>query len=84
MHTLKEPGIYHLVNQGYCTWYEFTKEIYKILNIDIELVPVDRMGKTDNMRRPRFSALKNEKAAKMGIDLPDWKDGLIRYLNIKY
>ena len=83
-HPLKESGIYHLVNQGYCTWYEFTKEIYKILNIDIELMPVDRMGKTDNMRRPLFSALKNEKAAKMGIDLPDWKDGLIRYLNIKY
>ncbi|MEN4006850.1 MAG: dTDP-4-dehydrorhamnose reductase [Methanobacteriaceae archaeon] len=83
-HPLKESGIYHLVNQDYCTWYEFTKEIFKIMNIDIELVPVDRKGKTDNMRRPLFSALKNEKAAKIAIDLPHWRDGLIRYLNIKY
>ena len=83
-HPLKESGIYHLVNQGYCTWYEFTKEVFKILDINIELVPVDRKGKTDNMRRPLFSALKNEKAAKMGIDLPDWRDALIRYLNVKY
>ena len=83
-HPLKEPGIYHLVNQGYCTWYEFTKEIFKILDISIELVPVDRKGKTGSMRRPLFSALRNEKAAKIGIDLPDWKDGLSRYLNTKY
>ena len=83
-HPLKEPGIYHLVNDGYCTWYEFTKEVFKILDINIELVPVDRKGKTDNMRRPLFSALRNEKAAEMGIDLPNWTDALNRYLNIKY
>lgn len=83
-HLLKESGIYHLVNQGYCTWYEFTKEIFRVLNINIELVPVDRKGKTGSMRRPLFSALKNEKAAKIGIDLPDWTDALSRYLNIKY
>jgi len=80
----KESGIYHLVNQGYCTWYEFTKEIYRIMNIGIELVPVNRKGKTDNMRRPLFSALKNENAAKIDINLPDWRDVLIKYLNIKY
>jgi len=81
---LRESGIYHLVNHGYCTWYEFTKEIFKIMHIGIELVPIDRKGKSDNMRRPLFSALKNEKAAKIGIDLPDWKDGLKEYLNTKY
>ncbi|MCX9014408.1 MAG: dTDP-4-dehydrorhamnose reductase [Candidatus Methanoperedens sp.] len=83
-HPSKESGIYHLVNEGYCTWYEFTKEIFKILDIGVELVPVDRGGKTDKMRRPRFSALKNEKGAKMEIDLPNWKDALSRYLNMKY
>jgi dTDP-4-dehydrorhamnose reductase len=83
-HPLRESGMYHLVNQGYCTWYEFTKEIFKILNINIELVPVNRRGKTGNMRRPPFSALKNKKAAKIDIDLPYWKDGLKEYLNTKY
>ncbi len=83
-HQSKESGIYHLVNEGYCTWYEFTKEIFKIINLDVELVPVDRRGKTGKMRRPLFSALKNETCAKMGIDLPNWKDALSRYLNIIY
>lgn len=84
MHHAKEPGIYHLVNEGYCTWYEFTKEIFRILNIETELIPVDRKGRTGNMKRPLFSALRNEKAAKLGIKLPHWKDALNRYLEIKY
>jgi len=83
-HPQKESGIYHLVNQGSCTWYEFTKEIYELMNINIKLIPVNRNGLTNNMRRPLFSALKNEKAAKLGIVLPGWKNGLIAYLNIKY
>lgn len=83
-HTSKESGIYHLVNEGYCTWYEFTKEIFRILDIDTELVPVNRKGKTDKMRRPSFSALKNEKAKRFGIILPNWKDGVNQYLKLKY
>jgi len=83
-HPSKEPGIYHLVNEGYCTWYEFTKEIFKILNIDVELTPVDRKGKTGAMRRPLFSALKNKKAARLGIELPHWEATLREYLILKY
>lgn len=83
-HPSKESGIYHLVNEGYCTWYEFTKEIFEFLNIDAELVPVDRKGKTGKMRRPLFSALENEKAKRLGVTLPNWKESLHEYLKIKY
>ena len=84
VHPSKESGIYHLVNEGYCTWYEFTREIFNILKIDVELLPVDRKGRTGNMRRPLFSALKNEKAKHFGIKLPHWKNSLYKYLKIKY
>lgn len=80
----KESGIYHLVNEGYCTWYEFTKEIFDLLGIDIKLVPVDREGKTGKMRRPLFSALDNEKAKRLSITLPNWKESLHEYLKMKY
>lgn len=83
-HPLKESGIYHLVNEGHCTWYELTKEIFDIMNIDITLVPIDRKGKTGNMRRPLFSALKNQKAKKIGIELPHWKDALKNYIILRY
>lgn len=80
----KESGIYHLVNEGYCTWFEFTKEIFRIMGIKTQVLPVDRKGKTGDMKRPLFSALKNEKAAKLGIILPHWKEALKEYLSIKY
>lgn len=83
-HNEKKPDIYHLVNQGYCTWYDFTKEIYRLLDLRVNLVPVDRKGITGKMKRPLFSALKNTKAARMGIRLPHWKNALARYLRIKY
>ncbi len=83
-HKEKKSGIYHLVNEGYCSWYEFTKEIFRIMDIKTEVLPVDRKGKTEEMKRPLFSALKNEKAAKLGIILPHWKEALKEYLFIKY
>ncbi len=82
-HPSKDAGIYHLINDGYCTWYEFTKEVFKCFDINIELVPVDRKGKTGKMRRPLFSALKNEKGTRLGVTLPNWKEGLVQYLKAK-
>lgn len=73
-------GIYHLVNEGYCSWAEFAKEIIKIKGLSTKIIPVDRKGVAGSLKRPLFSALKNTKAAKLGIKLPSWRDGLRRYL----
>ncbi len=81
---IKKYNLYHLVNEGNCTWYEFTKEIYNILNIDTEVIPADRHGINEAMKRPLFSALRNERAKELGITLPHWKDALQRYLKTKY
>jgi dTDP-4-dehydrorhamnose reductase len=77
------PGIYHLVNEGECTWFEFTKEIYRILGLSVEVRPVDRKGLSGTMRRPLYSALENVKAKKIGISLQHWKSGLDNYLRMK-
>lgn len=75
-----DPGIYHLVNEGYCSWYEFTKEIFDIAKITKKLEPIDRGGATGQMQRPKFSALKNTKAKNLGIELPSWQEGIKSYL----
>ncbi len=79
-HPGKTPGIYHLVNEGECTWYEFTKAIYEIAGLDVKVIPVDRNGRSGDMRRPLYSALANIKARTLGITLPPWQDALERYL----
>jgi dTDP-4-dehydrorhamnose reductase len=79
-----KPGIYHLVNEGECTWYEFTKAIYEIAGLNISVTPVDRGGMSGDMRRPLYSALANTKARALGIALPSWRAGLERYIVGKY
>ena len=78
------PGIYHLVNECECTWFEFTQAIYEIMNLDVKVRPVDRGGMSGEMRRPLYSALANTKARALGITLPHWRDALERYIREKY
>jgi dTDP-4-dehydrorhamnose reductase len=76
-----KAGLYHLTNEGYCSWYEFTQEIFKLVNINKIVKPIDRSVSNGEMKRPKFSALKNTKAKALGIELPSWQDGLRSYFN---
>lgn len=74
-------GIYHLVSEGYCSWYEFAKKIFQLSKIKKVIKPVDRGGLSGKMRRPKFSVLQNKKAKSLGIKLPSWQEGLKSYMN---
>lgn len=74
-----QPGIYHLINEGYCNWYEFAKAIFKLAKINKEIKPVDRNGLDGKVKRPKFSALINTKAKALGIKLPLWQEALQSY-----
>ena len=78
------PGIYHLVNSGECSWYEFTCEIVRVIGSGAEVIPVDRGGMTAGMRRPLYSVLANNRARALGIVLRPWQDALSAYLQAKY
>lgn len=78
-------GIYHATNQGYTTWYEFTKEILAEQNIECKVNPVTteeyiEMMKITQAKRPFNSQMSKEKLINCGINIPEWKDGLKRYL----
>jgi len=73
-------GIYHLAAGGQCSWAEFAATIVHFADRPMRIVPVDQGGRSGSMRRPRFSALANARGHAAGVTLPDWKDGLGRYL----
>ena len=85
--TKKIPyGIYNATNEGYTTWYDFTKEILKEQGIECKVnsVTTDEyikmMGVTQT-KRPFNSQMSKAKLEACGINVPEWKDGLRRYLN---
>lgn len=82
-HQQLQPGIYHLVNAGECSWYEFTQEIVRLIGEPVEVIPVDRQGRSGNLRRPRYSVLANERARALGITLRPWREALQDYLLAK-
>ncbi len=73
-------GIYHLVNEGYCSWAEFTQEIMKLVGSQTKVIPIDRRGQSGGARRPLFSALTNTRAAKLEVKLPTWQAAIKRYI----
>jgi dTDP-4-dehydrorhamnose reductase len=78
------PGIYHLVNEGACSWFEFTREIVRLTGATAEVVPVDRGGRTGSMRRPLYSVLANTRARTLGVVLRPWHEALEAYMRSKY
>ena len=83
-HPRLKAGTYHLVNEGACSWYEFTSAIVKYAGLTTEVIPVDRGGRTGNIRRPLYSVLANTRARRLGITLRPWQEALMAYLEIRY
>lgn len=73
-------GIYHATDDGYTTWYEFTKEIYKILGIECEVRPVTTEEFPRPAKRPVNSKLSKEKLKNAGINIPKWQCSLKEYI----
>lgn len=73
-------GIYHATNQGYCTWFQFAQEIFKIANLSPTLMPIKTNQLQMRAKRPQFSALKSINLPKYGITMRGWREALYDYL----
>jgi dTDP-4-dehydrorhamnose reductase len=69
----KEPGIYHITNDGTCTWYEFAQAV--IPNV----IPSSTAEFPRKARRPKFSVLHSTKTP----PLRHWHEALADYLKTK-
>ena len=74
-------GVYHLTNSGSCSWYEFSKEIFKLANINVKVTPVTTEEFPRPAPRPKYSVLSNDKWIKQGFKpLRNYKQALKEYL----
>ncbi|MDY6268779.1 MAG: dTDP-4-dehydrorhamnose reductase [Selenomonadaceae bacterium] len=74
-------GVYHATNEGFCSWADFAKEIFRQAGKDVTVTPVPSSAYPTKATRP-----KNSRMSKAALDaagfcrLPTWQDALSRYL----
>lgn len=74
-------GIYHATNEGYCSWYEFAKEIFLRIQKEVVVYPISSKEYPTAAQRPKNSKLSKESLVRNGFSkLPHWKDALSRFI----
>jgi len=73
-------GIVHASNGGNCTWFDFAREIVKCAGLKTEVRPVSSAQMARPAPRPAYSVLSATTLHRYGIEMPEWKDALGRYL----
>ena len=73
-------GIVHVTNSGNCTWYEFAVEIVRASGLPARVKPVTTAQFPRPARRPANSVLAPDSLHAYNIHMPEWQDGLRRYL----
>lgn len=78
----KAYGIFHLVNEGVCSRFEFAREILAQAGYpNVALKPIPLAAYKRDSTPPRFGALRNFVAAtEYGIQLPPWQTALAEAL----
>ncbi len=74
-------GLYHLVNTGYASRYEWAREVLRIKGIKKFIYPAYQGDFNLTAKRPRFSAMSNKKICKeLEIEIKEWKEKLLCFL----
>jgi dTDP-4-dehydrorhamnose reductase len=76
-------GLYHISAEGQCSWFEFAREIFRLSNIKADLRPVSTREFASPVQRPCYSVLSKKRLNSIGIEMPQWENGLSRYLELR-
>lgn len=70
-------GIYHICGSEPTTWYNFAKEIYHLMKLDVNLKPCTTDEYPRPAKRPHYSAMDNDGICR------NWKLALKDYLKLR-
>ena len=75
-------GLYHVTNNGACSWYQFAAAIFELSGIRPLLTQTTSARFGSRAIRPAYSVLDNANLRSLGLDdLRDWRDALADYLD---
>ena len=74
-------GIYHASNEGFCSWAEFAKEIFKQAGKRVIVNDITSKEYPTRVERPKNSKMSKQKLENNGFKkLPSWQDAVGQYL----
>ncbi len=74
-------GLYHCVNSGYASRYEFARTFIEAKGINKDVFPALASDFVEAAKRPFFGAMSNQKISKaLRISIPSWQDSLQEYV----
>ena len=75
-------GLYHITNRGVTTWYDFAAEIFRLLDVPMELEPITTEAYGAAAPRPKQAALDTTQYHSLGAPaMPSWEEALREYIN---
>lgn len=75
-------GIYHATNEGFCSWSEFAKEIFRLSEKNVVVHSITTEEYPARAVRPKNSRLSKRKLVESGFEpLPKWQDSLAHYID---
>ncbi|MBV8375169.1 MAG: dTDP-4-dehydrorhamnose reductase [Candidatus Eremiobacteraeota bacterium] len=76
-------GLYHVADRGPVSWYDFAAEALRQAGIGGNLEPISAAVWKTTAPRPAFSALESGKLRSIGVEMPDWREGIAAYLGLR-
>ncbi len=74
-------GLFHVTNEGQCSWYEFAQKIFHILKFEVEIKPVPVSFFPMTIKRPAYSVLENHRLKENHLNMMnDWRIALEEFL----
>ena len=72
-------GVYHLSNEGTCSWYEFAKEILKD-HKELTILPVTSEEFPQKATRPKYSVMDLSKSKDLQFNILSWEEVLLQFM----
>ena len=73
----KNFGIFHVCGGGCVSWFGFAKEIFKLMKLDVKIIPIATQDFPRPAKRPKYSVMDNNKICR------NWKLALKDYINLR-
>jgi dTDP-4-dehydrorhamnose reductase len=81
----EDYGIFHITNQGECSWFELAEEALKLAGIKTPVIPISSDQYPQQARRPSFSVLDNFHLKLLNMyDMRPWREALNNYMQERY